>query len=84
MRWRGFPTLFRYMEQRSVYLIIIATLALTVGYLGYQVSQQGNTIEVQSEQIETGNLERDALELDLQKLRFSYDTLQTENSLMMA
>ena len=72
------------MEQRSVYLLIIAVLALTVGYLGYQVSQQGDTIDVQSGQIEAGNLERDALELDLQKLRFSYDTLQTENSLMMA
>lgn len=84
MRGPGFPALIQDMEQRSVYLIIIAVLALTVGYLGYQVSKQGDTIDVQVEQIETGNLERDALELDLQKLRFSYDTLQTENSLMMA
>ena len=72
------------MEQRSVYLLIIAVLALTAGYLGYQVSQQGDTIETQTGQIAEGNLEREALELDLQKLRFSYDTLQTENSLMMA
>ena len=72
------------MEQRSVYLLIIAFLALTAGYLGYRVSQQGDMIEVQTGQIAEGNLEREALELDLQKLRFSYDTLQTENSLMMA
>ena len=72
------------MEQRSVYIAVIAALALVAGYLGYQVSQQGETMENQVEQIAAGNLERDALELDLQKLRFSYDTLQTENSLMMA
>ena len=72
------------MEQRSVYLLIIAVLVLATGYLGYQVSQQGDTIEAQTGQIAEGNLEREVLELDLQKLRFSYDTLQTENSLMMA
>lgn len=72
------------MEQRSTYLIVIAVLACTAGYLGFKVSQQGEAIEVQMEEIESGNLEREALELDLQKLRFSYDTLKTENSLMMA
>jgi len=72
------------MEQRSTYLIIIAILACTAGYLGFKVSQQGDTIEIQTGTIEAGNLEREGLELDLQKLRFSYDTLQTENSLMMA
>ncbi len=72
------------MEQRSTYLIIIAVLVCTAGYLGFKVSQQGNTIEVQTEEINTGNLERESLELDLQKLRFSYDTLETENALMMA
>lgn len=72
------------MEQRFTYLIIIAVLACTAGYLGFKVSQQGDTIEVQTEEINSGELERQSLELDLQKLRFSYDTLQTENSLMMA
>ena len=72
------------MEQRSTYLIVIAVLACTAGYLGFKVSQQGTTIEVQTEEIVAGGLERESLELDLQKLRFSYDTLQTENSLMMA
>ena len=76
--------LFHHMEQRSTYLIIIAILACTAGYLGFKVSQQGDTIEIQTGTIEAGNLEREGLELDLQKLRFSYDTLQTENSLMMA
>ena len=47
---------FRHMEQRSVYLLIIAVLALTTGYLGYQVSQQGDTIEAQTGQIAEGNL----------------------------
>lgn len=72
------------MEQRSTYLLIIAVLAGTAGYLGFKVSQQGTTIDVQTEEINAGELERQSLDLDLQKLRFSYDTLQTENSLMMA
>ena len=84
MRTWPFSAFIRYMEQRSVYLVIIATLALGVGYLGYQVSEQGATIEGQSEEIDSGNMEREVLELDLQRIRFSYDTLQIENSLMMA
>lgn len=76
--------LLHYMEQRSTYLIIIAVLVCTAGYLGFKVSQQGTTIEVQTGEINAGEIERQSLDLDLQKLRFSYDTLQTENSLMMA
>ncbi len=72
------------MQQRSIYFVIIATLVLIVGYLGYQVSQQGTAIDVQTQEIEEGNREREVLEFDLQKMRFSYDTLQIENSLMMA
>ena len=72
------------MQQRSIYFVIIATLVLIVGYLGYQVSQQGTTIDVQTQEMEEGNREREVLEFDLQKMRFSYDTLQIENSLMMA
>ncbi len=84
MRNGCFGAFIRSMEQRSTYLIIIAALVLTAGYLGYQVSEQGATIDNQSGEIMSGNLEREAMELDLQRLRFSYDTLQTENSLMMA
>jgi hypothetical protein len=84
MRSGGFLALFHCMEQRSTYMIIIAVLFCTAGYLGFKVSQQGTTIEVQTGEINAGEIERQSLELDLQKLRFSYDTLQTENSLMMA
>ena len=84
VRIGGNSPFFRCMEQRSVYLIIIAVLAITSGYLGYQVSQQGDTIDDQSGQIIEGNLQRETLELDLQRLRFSYDTIRTENGLMMA
>ena len=80
----AFVALFHYMEQRSTYLIIIAVLVCTAGYLGFKVSQQGTTIEVQTGEINAGEIERQTLELDLQKVRFSYDTLETENSLMMA
>ena len=78
MRFGPDSPFFRHMEQRSVYLFIIAVLVLTAGYLGYRVAQQGDMIEVQSGQIVEGNLEREALELDLQKLRFSYDPADGE------
>ena len=84
MRNGGIHPLIRYMEQRSVYLLIIAVLALTTGYLGYQVSQQGRHHRGPVRTDRSRRTEREVLELDLQKLRFSYDTLQTENSLMMA
>ena len=71
--------MIRSMQQRSIYFVIIATLVLIVGYLGYQVSQQGTTIDVQTQEMEEGNREREVLEFDLQKMRFSYDTLQIEN-----
>jgi len=48
MRKGAFVALFHSMEQRSTYLIIIAVLVCTAGYLGFKVSQQGTTIEVQT------------------------------------
>ena len=84
MRSGPIVALIHNMEQRSTYLIIIAVLFCTAGYLGFKVSQQGTTIEAQTGALNAGEIERQSLELDLQKLRFSYDTLQTENSLMMA
>ncbi len=66
------------------YLAIIVALLLTCSYLAYNLSKRGDTIETQTETIDELDMERSALELDLQKLRFSYDTLKTENSVHMA
>lgn len=66
------------------YLAIIVALLLTCAYLAYNLSKRGDTIELQTEEIETLDIERRELELDLQKLRFSYDTLRTENTVLMA
>ncbi|MGF1564722.1 MAG: hypothetical protein ACFCUH_05085 [Flavobacteriales bacterium] len=66
------------------YLAIIIALLLTCAYLAYNLSKRGDTIETQTETIDQLDMERGALELDLQKLRFSYDTLKTENTVLMA
>ena len=66
------------------YLAIIVALLLTCAFLAYNLSQKGNEIEQQGEEIETLEIDRRELELDLQKMRFSYDTLKTENSVLMA
>ncbi len=67
MRSGGFLALFHCMEQRSTYMIIIAVLFCTAGYLGFKVSQQGTTIEVQTGEINAGEIERQSLELDSAK-----------------
>lgn len=66
------------------YLAIIVALLLTCAYLAYNLSKRGDTIQGQTEQIDALDIDRRELELDLQKMRFSYDTLRTENSVLMA
>lgn len=66
------------------YLAIIVVLLLACAYMGYNLSQKGETIAGQAEKIDEIDVDRRELELDLQKMRFSYDTLQTENTVLMA
>lgn len=66
------------------YIGIIVALLLVCAFLGYNLSKKGEEVKVKTEENETLEFERQALELDLQKMRFSYDTLATENSLLMA
>ncbi|MCH2199413.1 MAG: hypothetical protein MK081_11595 [Flavobacteriales bacterium] len=68
----------------KVYLGIIAALLLAIAYLGYGLSKKSDEIQVKTEENEQLEFDRDALQLDLEKMRFSYDTLATENSLLMA
>lgn len=71
------------MNNPRVLLVVIAALALACGFLAYEVVTQNDTIE----QVEASNdeleLERESLLFDLEKMRFSYDTLKTENTLMI-
>ena len=71
------------MSQKT-WLLVVATLVLIVGYLGFQLSQKDDTIRAQGDNIAELGLEKDQLILDLEKMRFSYDTLETENSMMLA
>ena len=48
------------------------------------VGSKGETIEAIRSDNATLTLERDQVLFDLEKLRFSYDTLSTENALMLA
>lgn len=66
------------------YMIAIAALALVVAFLGYRVANQSGTIAEQVESIGVLGGERAQLEFDLEKMRFSYDTLAIENGMMMA
>jgi len=72
------------MDSRRILILVSAVLAFLCLFLGLQLYQKSETIEA----VETDNasltLERDQVLFDLEKLRFSYDTLSTENALMLA
>ena len=71
------------MSQKT-WLVVVASLVLVIAFLGYQVADQHNVIGgLHSDNAEL-SLAKDQLVLDLEKMRFSYDTLETENSMMLA
>ena len=71
------------MSQKT-WLLVVASLVLVVGYLGFQLSERNTTIGLLNDDNAGLTLEKDQLILDLEKMRFSYDTLETENSMMVA
>ena len=71
------------MSQKT-WLLVVTTLALAVAYLGYQLSDRNATIGLLNSDNAGLTLEKDQLVLALEKMRFSYDTLETENSMMLA
>lgn len=68
----------------KVYLAIIALLIIVCGYLAFNLNKTNQSVAEKTEQNEGLEIEREQLDLELQKMRFSYDTLKTENSLVMA
>ena len=63
------------MSQKT-WMLVVATLILVVGYLGFQLSDRNNTIGLLNDDNAGLALEKDQLILDLEKMRFSYDTLR--------
>lgn len=72
------------MDSQRILIAVSAVLAFLCLFLGLQLYQKGETIETIEEDNATLTLERDQVLFDLEKLRFSYDTLSTENALMLA
>jgi hypothetical protein len=68
----------------KVYLAVIGILIIICAALFYKVSQKSGTIEKQEGTIEETQLERDRLEVDLERVLISYDTLNTENATLIA
>jgi FtsZ-binding cell division protein ZapB len=71
------------MSQKT-WLAVVATLLLAVAYLGYQLSDRNSAVRMLTGDNAELTLEKDQLILDLEKMRFSYDTLETENTMMLA
>ena len=65
-------------------LIAIAVLFVLCAFLGVKLYVNSNSYDkLQGEHLEMG-LEKDQVVLKIEKMRFSYDTLQTDNSMMIA
>jgi hypothetical protein len=72
------------MDSQRILIITSAALALACAVLGYQLYDRNGDMR-QSESARAAlSLEKEHLLFDLEKLRFSYDTLDTENSIMIA
>ena len=72
------------MDSQRILIAISAVLAFICLFLGLQLYQKSETIETIEGDNATLTLERDQVLFDLEKLRFSYDTLSTENAIMLA
>jgi hypothetical protein len=71
------------MSQR-VYIGIIVVLLGVVGYLAYSVNQKQEEIVYIDREKNTIISERDGLSMELEMLRLSYDTLNTDNESLKA
>ena len=72
------------MDSRRILTAVSAVLAFLCLFLGLQLYQKSETIDAIEGDKVSLTLERDQVLFDLEKLRFSYDTLSTENALMLA
>lgn len=68
----------------KVYIGIIAVLTLLVVYLGYEVKTAKDNIVYIDREKNTIMDERDVLTVELEQMKMSYDTMQTDNAEMAA
>ena len=72
------------MDSQRILIITSAALAMACAVLGYQLHERNEDVRQGESDRATLSLEKDHLLFDLEKLRFSYDTLDTENSILIA
>ena len=72
------------MDSQRILIITSAALALACAVLGYQLYERTGDVERGESDLVALSLEKDHVLYDLEKLRFSYDTLNTENALIIA
>jgi chromosome segregation ATPase len=72
------------MNNQRILIAAVAVLVIICGVLAYKLTQKTDVIEVIEEEKVALTDERDELLKDLEELQFSYDTLKTENEVMLA
>lgn len=71
------------MNTQRILIVVSVVLGLVCAGLAYQIVQQNRSLEQSRAQEAELTLERNQLTFDLEKMRFSYDTLEVENELML-
>ena len=72
------------MDSQRILIITSAARALACAVLGYQLYERNGDVERGQSDLVAVSLEKEHVLFDLEKLRFSYDTLNTENALIIA
>ena len=68
-------------KQSLVAIVVIAVICI---FLGAQLFIEGKNFDELTNEYGQLDMEKEQVVFDLEKMRFSYDTLQTENSMMVA
>ena len=68
----------------KVYIGLIVLLGLLCAYLGYKVSSKQTEIVKKITEVEDITADRERVQLELEKMKFSYDTLRTDNEQLSA
>lgn len=68
----------------KVYISLIVLLGLLCAYLGYKVSSKQTEIVKKITEVEDITADRERVQLELEKMKFSYDTLRTDNEQLSA
>ncbi len=68
----------------KVYIALIVLLGILCAFLGWKVSAKQTEIVEKTTEVADVSADRERVQLELEKMKFSYDTLRTDNEMLTA